>query len=92
MGIDIIKKKAVYCLPLGILYQAFDCTAKIDDINDDKVELLCMCNSDANWEFTDVSPVPQVKGILRMLQKLSFLGKLRLLMSNLITSVKSPRD
>lgn len=58
LGIDIIKKKAVYCLPLGILYQAFDCTAKIDDINDDKVELLCMCNSDANWEFTDVSSVP----------------------------------
>lgn len=57
LRIDVIKEKAVYCLPVGIFYQAFHCTATIDDLNDDKVGLLCMCNSDSNWEFMDVSPV-----------------------------------
>lgn len=56
LRIDVIKEKAVYCLPAGILYQVFHCTAAIDDLNDDKVGLLCMCNSDSNWEFRDVSP------------------------------------
>lgn len=57
LRIDVIKEKAVYCLPVGILYQAFHCTATIDDLNDDKFGLFCVCNSDSNWEFRDVSPV-----------------------------------
>lgn len=54
LRIDVIKEKAVYCLPVGVLYQAFHCTATIDDLNDDKVGRLCMYNSDLSQEFRDV--------------------------------------
>lgn len=35
----------------------FHCTATIDDLNDDKVGLLYMGNSDSNHEFRDARPL-----------------------------------
>lgn len=55
-------------MPVGVLYQAFQCTATIDDLNDGKVGLLCMYNSGLSQGFRDMEVLYfRLLRILRML-------------------------